>query len=371
MGPNATTIAQIILIAFLLYIILRATDDTSSSKATVSSSAVGANVPAGSVTYTGQLRTLAPRLAGGAAGAAGGTKKALLFGLNYANTPNALLGCIQDVRNIRSHLITKGFTVEMCTDDLRASQRPTRAIMIQKLTAFFKGLRSTDTAFVWYSGHGALARGENVWVPWDFRSAGFLTESTLRSLLNAVPSGVRIIVGSDSCYSGSFFDLKYDMEPVASRLLGETSPVAAVRAAASEARQEQRDVPVPETAGQERLVPMSDVEPVAPQIVARAMQVRYSLYDSRTFRALPCDAVLISGCRDNQTAADAYQEGQFQGAMTWAFLKAARAPGVTLGALQDLMRTTLLTSRPRYSQVPQLSFGTPLSPVTPISAFGL
>ena len=58
--------------------------------------------------------------------------------------------------------------------------------------------------------------------------------------------------------------------------------------------------------------------------------------------------------------------------MTWAFIKAAKVPNVTLGLLQDLMRTTLATARPRpYSQVPQLSLGTPMSPLTSLSAFGL
>jgi metacaspase-1 len=377
MGPNATTIVQLILIAFLLFLIVRvANNDESGAKATVSGSAAGPNVSGGSVAYTGALRTLAPRAltGGGSGGGAVGAKKALLFGLNYTGTSNALLGCIQDVVNLRSLLQPKGFTVELCTDS--TAQRPTRAVVLQKLTSFFRGLKSTDTAFVWFSGHGALSRGENVWVPLDFRSAGFITEGTLRTLLNGVPSGARVIVGSDSCYSGSFFDLKYDMEPVASRLIeGPFSGTvkAAIRAAAAEAAQERRDIPVPETAGQDRVVPMDDTEPAAPELVWRSTAARrYGLYDIRGFRGLSCDAILISGCRDNQTSADAYQEASFQGAMTWAFIKAAKAPGVTLGALQDLMRSTLATARPRpYSQVPQLSFGTPISPLTGLSAFGL
>ena len=34
-----------------------------------------------------------------------------------------------------------------------------------------------------------------------------------------------------------------------------------------------------------------------------------------------CDVIKISGCRDNQTSADAYINGKFQGALTFGFIK--------------------------------------------------
>jgi metacaspase-1 len=79
--------------------------------------------------------------------------------------------------------------------------------------------------------------------------------------------------------------------------------------------------------------------------------------------------VLVSGCRDNQTAADAYINAQSQGAMTWAFIKAANTAAVTLGSMQDLMRGAL--AQRRYTQVPQISFSTALNATAPLTAFGL
>lgn len=393
MGPNASAIVQIVILAFLIYLVVRANAAAAKdSKATVGASAQGPNFAANSVPYTGSQKTLAVRgLTAGASSAPAAPavavtkKKALLFGLNYRGTSNALQGCIQDVLNLQALLVPKGFQVDICTD--ATAQRPTRAVMLQKLTAFFKGLTPNDSAVVWYSGHGALSGGQNVWVPLDFRSAGFINESTLRALLNSVPAGARVLIGSDSCYSGSFFDLKYDMEPVVSRLVSGGGSMAAagprnaadLKAAVRQGRVANTgaNTEVQETHGIDRVVPTDDTEPVSADAVrsvarAGAQRIQYTLYDIRAFSGLSCDAVLISGCRDNQTAADAYEDAQVQGAMTWAFIKAAKVPSVTLGLLQDLMRVTLTSARPRpYSQVPQLSFGTPISPATSLAAFGL
>jgi hypothetical protein len=138
-------------------------------------------------------------------------KKALLFGLNYTGTSYRLFGCINDTKRLKLALETRGFVVETCTDE--TVSRPTYDIMIQKMKQFVESLKYNDVGFIWFSGHGALKNGRNAWVPLDFLAKGYIYEDTVRAILKFSKTKPKLIVGSDSCYSGSFFDLKYDVEP--------------------------------------------------------------------------------------------------------------------------------------------------------------
>ena len=71
------------------------------------------------------------------------------------------------------------------------------------------------------------------------------------------------------------------------------------------------------------------------------------------------NVIMISGCMDRQTSADAYINSNFQGAMTWSFLKATKSN--TAICWKDLivnMRNLLKNSR--YTQIPMLSSGNEL-----------
>lgn len=349
----ANLIVLTLFIAFIVFLI--ATGDSSRGlRGAAGDRVVSADLIAGAKVYTGALKTLT--------GQTTGSKKALLFGLNYTGTSNELFGCIQDVLNLKTLLESRGFTVQVLTD--RTQVQPTRATMLSALQSFLGGLKSNDTGFIWYSGHGTLVGRQNAWVPLDHRRSGFLTEQVVRQLLAKVPTGVRLLVGSDSCYSGSFFDLKYDVEPAVRALTGGS---ADSRSAARALVSDKPDGHVLETRGIVSTVPRDDTEPLS--VDRAAAPPSYSLYDVEAATLLPCDAVFVSGCRDNQTAADAYINAQSQGAMTWAFIKAARTSGVTLGSLQDLMRSAL--AQGRYVQVPQMSFSTPLNATASLTAFGL
>jgi hypothetical protein len=68
------------------------------------------------------------------------------------------------------------------------------------------------------------------------------------------------------------------------------------------------------------------------------------------------NVIMISGCSDTQTSADAYVDKKYQGAMTWSFISAISDP--TTLSWKDLlikMRTQLKQSD--FTQLPQLSSG--------------
>jgi hypothetical protein len=60
-------------------------------------------------------------------------------------------------------------------------------------------------------------------------------------------------------------------------------------------------------------------------------------------------------CRDNQTAADAFVEGKFQGAFTWAYAKAIREARSISPTPALLKRVKTLLKQGGYEQVPQLA----------------
>jgi len=68
--------------------------------------------------------------------------------------------------------------------------------------------------------------------------------------------------------------------------------------------------------------------------------------------------IMYSGCKDDQTSADATIGGGHVGAMSWAFLKvmAEAGEGGNLSYLQVLQNTRGLLQG-TYTQIPQLSLG--------------
>lgn len=65
---------------------------------------------------------------------------------------------------------------------------------------------------------------------------------------------------------------------------------------------------------------------------------------------------MFSGCRDDQTSADASISGANVGAMSWAFLQTMRRePNPSY--LQTLQETRATLQQSNYAQIPQLSVG--------------
>lgn len=66
----------------------------------------------------------------------------------------------------------------------------------------------------------------------------------------------------------------------------------------------------------------------------------------------------FSGCKDDQTSADASISGSHVGAMSWSFLECMKGAGA-LTYLQVLQKTRENLKQSSYTQIPQLSVGIP------------
>ena len=65
--------------------------------------------------------------------------------------------------------------------------------------------------------------------------------------------------------------------------------------------------------------------------------------------------IMYSGCKDDQTSADAMIGGGHVGAMSWAFLETMRQYGNQ--TYLEVLQNTRGLLRQRYTQIPQLSVG--------------
>lgn len=237
-------------------------------------------------------------------------KKALLIGINYTGTSSELNGCINDVNNI-SKLLTDTLkypakNIKVLTD--KSITKPTYSNILSELNKIVKGSNKGDQIWIHYSGHGHNIRDTNgdeedgrdeVIVPLDYEKKGFITDDTIKSILHKLNPLCKCVCIFDACHSGSMADLPYSYS--------------------------------------NKLEIFSD-----------------------KVNKVEANVLVISGCKDSQTSADANINYKWTGALTYYLLKALKESGctITLGKLMECVKTELKTNG--YSQYPVLSSSKPL-----------
>jgi hypothetical protein len=277
-------------------------------------------------------------------------RTALLVGINYRGTADELNGCYNDVVNVATYLRTVlGYApgaITMLTDGNRgsvfpASVAPTRQNILAGLSALVAGMVAGDEAVFHYSGHGTLVRDRNgdeasgmdsCICPLDYAGSGVITDDEIRALLvNRVPRGARLYVILDCCHNGTGCDIRYKYEDFSVLL---RPPSAADRTGAVWRTQQKAFV-----------------------------QGKYTETAGEVF--------MISGCRDEQTSADAYINNAFAGALTYAIFAILRANQASIRTYSwsALLRDVRHFMRAnRYSQIPQLMTGQLITPARPVFA---
>ncbi|WP_341648157.1 caspase family protein [Thauera humireducens] len=135
-------------------------------------------------------------------------RRALCIGINdYPGTDSDLSGCVNDARDWSAELQGRGFEVTTLLD-----AQATRAAMIAAIEALIAGAQKNDTLVFTYSGHGTWVvdkdgdepdgRDEAL-CPWDIHRKGPLLDDEIRPLFDSRGAGVRLLLISDSCHSGS------------------------------------------------------------------------------------------------------------------------------------------------------------------------
>ena len=231
-----------------------------------------------------------------------------------------------------------------------AQGRGTGANILAGIAWMLAGVLAGDSLYLHYSGHGVLsARGDagellgrnSLWVPLDYRSfrgggeRGCISDDELRrQLVEQVPAGAKLWVTSDSCHSGSMLDLRYSVKDASGRGTAFGAP------------------------GVWQPDPLPSGAAAAPYNPANR-QPATLLTENKFYPPTAGSVILLSGCRDSQTAADAVLDNQPTGALTWSFLQCLRAnrSAPVKYFLKDV-RALLVDNG--FDQQPQVSSGGPV-----------
>ena len=136
-------------------------------------------------------------------------KKALCIGINnYPGTQMDLNGCINDANDWADTLSARGFSVSKLLDS-----QATKAAMVAAMSSLISKAAKNDTLVISFSGHGTYqpdtdgdeADGlDEGLCPYDLQTNGAaLIDDEIKVLFAARMPGVRIVLLSDSCHSGT------------------------------------------------------------------------------------------------------------------------------------------------------------------------
>jgi hypothetical protein len=234
-------------------------------------------------------------------------KYALLVGINYEGQSHALNGCINDVCTIHDILVNNlGYNksnIVQLRDDGKA---PTAMNIVSEMYNLVHKSNSDECTdiFVHYSGHGSHIRDgsgdetdgyDEVLVPVDCDKAGCISDDMVSDIFSKVPLSCKCFMLFDCCHSGTIADLQY--------------------------------------------------------VYRDDKQVQEENVNSQ----IKANVVMISGCKDDQTSADAWINSNWSGAMTASFTYVMRKSNFKIGYFDIVreMRTYLKTRG--YTQHPVLS----------------
>jgi hypothetical protein len=250
------------------------------------------------------------------------SKHALLVGINYINTTCQLKGCINDINEVRNILISHCFnssSITILTDDqehlnnitnLENIKPPTKNNILNEFKKLLQNSNIGDILFFQYSGHGVLIpdtighkinnNDEAIYCSDDLIILDYEFKNYIDKYLK---KGVTLIALFDACYSGSILDLRYQY--------------------------------------------MDSLH---------ANKLTINFKESLT----KGDVIMISGCDDTQTSADALINGKYDGAMTYYFLDTLKTYAnnnevLTWRTLIQNMRDLLALNN--FKQIPQISSG--------------
>lgn len=240
-------------------------------------------------------------------------KRALLVGINhYEGSP--LSGCVNDVI-LMTKVLTEKFGFTTGNMKILTDREATKNKIMDGLRWLTRGLCAGDTVVFHYSGHGSQVSVEDPFntdepdgfdeiicpVDIDFYDNIFIRDHELGMFFKYLPPAIKSLVVLDCCHSGTGLrngvakklpegvKNRYIAPPISDLLLNTSTSI-------------DEDLGIVKVVQKERTLVNSCVD----------------LTDKQG------DTVLISGCRDNQTSADAFINGRYHGALTYYIVETLR-----------------------------------------------
>jgi hypothetical protein len=263
-------------------------------------------------------------------------KRALLIGVNKYQIAGAdLRGCVNDVKDLSAVLVEfYGFKKSDITQ-LTDGDATQKAIQTG-IKSLVREAKKGDVIVLHYSGHGSNVPDDNtdeadgrdeILCPTNLNWDDPLRDDWLRTTFDGLPAGVSFTVIMDCCHSGT--NTRAIQPPdakVIQRYLPSPWGLAAVESG--------RSLPKKVTSELRR----------SPRSTRKAKDIVNA--------ELP--EVLITGCRDTQTSADAFINGRYNGALTFGLVEAIRKSKGRLTHRQLHDRASAVIKARKFDQVPQL-----------------
>ncbi len=287
-----------------------------------------------------------------------GIRRALLVGINAYTHSNPLRGCINDVKQMQATL-GKYYGFGADSFKILLDQDATLANIKAGITWLAEGGDDADAVRVFhYSGHGYFVPDDNgdepdgrdeVLVPIDHDSAGFLTDDTLKSLYGAFPKKGNLTLVMDSCHSGTVQrddrDIRYRFLPASQEHIDACDAVKEKFARA----QEDHVVMQLDKMRHAGALPEGDaLRDTVRDLMKGFEKVRFG--DVRVRES----NVLIAGCRSDQQSADAHIAGDYHGALTYYLVDAIEKANGAISYRDMLTQAVGSLKQGNYGQTPQL-----------------
>jgi hypothetical protein len=250
----------------------------------------------------------------------------LHIGLNYVNPAayggwdGKLTACIADSKDMAAYAESKGIATTLLHDS-----RATSNEVLSQLAVMATRLEKGDLFVLTYSGHGGQVsdpREEDglseTWCLWDRQ----LIDDEIYAELCKFKKGVRILVLSDSCHSGTVIR--------AFKPMGEAEVVLPPEATAKK---------------------MPHLKQVNDYLERGEMydRIHREIGDRDLLDEAQATAILVSGCQDNQVSYDGPRNGAFTGAVRTVLAQADAGKRMGYrGFRQRVVRTLGPQQSPNY-----------------------
>ncbi|RLD66081.1 MAG: hypothetical protein DRI84_05530 [Bacteroidetes bacterium] len=273
-------------------------------------------------------------------------RKALLVGINkYPGSP--LRGCVNDVITV-FQILTSRFNFKTEEIKILTDHEATKRNMVEGLKWLTDGAQSGDTIVFHYSGHGSqvmvddwtdtdeIDGRDEILCPVDLDWDDPLRDHEVGAYFKAVPKDCTTLVILDCCHSGTGLrngfmpGIEHTDKDFINRFI--SPPVSNILRNSSVIIQEDFSFDFPD-----------------PKINTRAVKSNF-LIDTTN----QGDAVLLAGCEENQTSADAWINSQYRGAMTYALARTLLAHHFDITYKNLITEINVFMDKANYEQNPQL-----------------
>jgi hypothetical protein len=319
--------------------------------------------------------------------------KAFLSGVNDYKTIGDLRGCVNDTESIKRLLIAE-FQFAKDQIRVRTDDDVTKSELTKGWKWLLKDTKPGDRLVFHFSGHGSQTvdrdsdesdRADELLclygMDWNDPKT-YLLDDELKKWTKQIPDGVSVTFLLDCCHSGT--GTRY-IEPNLSRAMETDFRSAASLSIDRVAEQRVRDKQVGEIGGtraafagdelssragmrpaiatdigEDTVLARYAPPPPAVQVEINKAKQRSSFRDvlqttrSRSADDASMNHVLWSGCRDDQTSADAFINGDYHGAFTFYFCDSVRREGSHASSAKVVGRLRQTLRDERFDQVPQL-----------------